>query len=104
MNDLIDGMVNAFRQSVDDDLGIGDDVADAAEYSRDVFLDNAAMLEEIAELYYEGELTEDEFEDELEDQRQTLETQLLALVVIQKAALQKAIDGALDIFRQSVRL
>jgi hypothetical protein len=104
MNDLIDQMVNAFRQSIDDgDLGIGDDVVDAVEYSRDVFLDNAAILEEIAQLYYDGELTEDEFEDELEDQRQALATQLLALVVIEKVALQKAIDGALDILRQSVR-
>ena len=103
MNNLIDDMVNAFRQSVDDGLGIGDDVTDAAEYSRDVFLDNAAVLEEITELFYDGELTEDEFEDELEDQRQTLENQLLVLVVIEKVALQKAIDSALDIFRQSVR-
>lgn len=96
MNDLIDEMVDAFCQDADDD------VVDAADYAQEVFIGNAEMLEEIAILYEDGELTKEEFEDELEDQRQTLETQLLALVVINKAALQKAIDNALNIFKKSI--
>ena len=98
MYDLIDDMVDAFSYS------IGEGAGEIAEYAYQVFSENFAMLEEIALLYANYELTEEEFEEELEDQRITLETQLLALVVIQKAVLQRAIDSALNIFRQSVGL
>jgi hypothetical protein len=98
MNDLINEMVEAFTNSVSGSAG------EIAGYAREVFNDNAEALEEIARAYADSELTKEEFEEELEDQRITLETQLLALVVIQKAALQRAIDSALDIFRRSVGL
>ncbi|MBT8123645.1 MAG: hypothetical protein KJO81_02340 [Gammaproteobacteria bacterium] len=101
MYELIDEMVGAFSQSIIDE---GEDGEDAAGYAFEAFTENAEMLEEIATLYNNFELTEEEFEEELEDQRITLETQLLALVVIQKAMLQRAIDSALNIFRQSVGL
>ena len=99
MYDFVDDMVAAFSQSIIDE---GEDAKHAAGYAYEVFADNADMLDEIAALYEEGELNEEEFNDELEDQRITLETQLLALEVIEKAMLQRAIDGALNVFRQSV--
>ena len=99
MYELINDMVDAFAQSIFDE---GEDGEDAAGYAYEVFNNNAEMLDEIAALYDDGELTEEEFNDELEDQRITLETQLLALNVMKKAMLQRAIDSALNVFRQSV--
>ena len=98
MSNLFEDMSQEFAK------GMGSEVSNAAEYSKKVFLENAEMLEEIAQMYRDGDLTKEEFEEELADQRKTLETNMLAVMVIGKVALQKAMDGALSVFKKSIGL
>ena len=75
--------------------------AEAAEYAKKVLEENKEILHEIKDLYQADELTLAEFESELNDQKESLEAQMLVGIIIGKVAMQKAMDSALDILKKT---
>jgi hypothetical protein len=51
-----------------------------------------------------GDIDDEEFESEIEREKQLLEVELLTLQIIAKASVQKAINAAMDVLKDSIRL
>lgn len=71
--------------------------------SEEFLASNKERFEMIAKLRLDGELTEDEFVDRLNDEKMMLEAQLNTLRVLAKAAVQKAVNAAFGIFEDTVK-
>lgn len=59
-------------------------------------------MNQIAFLRLSGQLTDEELQSELEDEKDTVQAQLLALKVLNKATAQKAANAALDVLYKAV--
>lgn len=73
---------------------IGEGAGDLAGFAVAALSKQAEALAELAEARASGELDEAEFEAELQREMLITETEMLAVTVIGKAALQKAIQAA----------
>lgn len=93
---ILDDMLGAMR----DELGSG--WQDLQGYALEVFNNNKASLSKLVKQYKNGDLTEDEFKSELEDEKDTLASEFAVLAVISKASAQRAINAALNVLKQAV--
>jgi hypothetical protein len=64
--------------------------------------DEKEALEEIAKARINGEIDDEDMKSQLEDEKVALEAALLACQVKAKAAAQKAVNAAVDVFRNAV--
>ncbi len=60
-------------------------------------------LKMVAEFYLKGEITMQKLESRLEDEKLILESELLALQVVSKALIQKAINAALEVLVNAIK-
>lgn len=72
------------------------------DYAKKIFDEEKQTLNQIALLRLGGQITDEEFQSELEDEKDTVRAQLLALKVLSKATAQKAANAALDVLYKSV--
>lgn len=63
---------------------------------------NEERLKMLADLLISGELTTDEFLKKMEHEKLMLEAQMNDLEVITKATVQKAVNGAFEVFYKAV--
>jgi len=68
----------------------------------EVLQDQKAALQAIAEARLSGEITAEEALRQLEDEKATFEAGLAMVSAVGKAALQRAINAALDVFWKAV--
>jgi hypothetical protein len=71
-------------------------------YAKTILQNERVALANLAELRVKGELTEEEFKSELQDEKDTVEAELLAAQVLGKAAVQKAANAAIKVFTDAV--
>ena len=91
-DEVFNDIVSAFS----DNLKEGGD--EAIGYGKKVLEERKAGLENISKIYADKFATlAKQYKSELEDEKTTLEAQLLAEQVIAKSAAQKAINAAMDL-------
>jgi hypothetical protein len=71
-------------------------------YAKQIFDEEKQTLSQIALLRLSGQITDEEFQSEIEDEKDTVRAQLLALKVLNKATAQKAANAALDVLYKAV--
>lgn len=89
------------------DAAIGavkDDLEAIPGYLLQIFENEKNAFHNIAEARLDGSITEAEFENEIEREKKVLEVELLTVSIITKAAAQKAINAAMNILKDAVRL
>ena len=71
-------------------------------YAKQIFDEEKQTLNQIALLRLSGQITDEEFQSEIEDEKDTVRAQLLALKVLNKATAQKAANAALNVLYKAV--
>ena len=71
-------------------------------YAKQIFDDEKKTLNQIALLRLSGQITDEELQSEIEDEKDTVQAQLLALKVLNKATAQKATNAALNVLYKAV--
>jgi hypothetical protein len=92
----IEDMVTAVKGIVDEDKD------KIKGYARQIFDEEKQTLSQLAFLRMSGQITDEELQSELEDEKDTVQAQLLALKVVNKATAQKAANAALNVLYKSV--
>ncbi|OUL58390.1 hypothetical protein [Pseudoalteromonas ulvae] len=82
---------------------LADDWQEASGYAQQLLIQHKEMMFELAKLRLEGELTEQELQNELIDEQETIAAELLALQVIGKASAQRAAQAAMNVLIRAVR-
>lgn len=98
ISSAIGEMAGAMQASVAEDAG------DIAQFAQRVLMNQKDSLAELAQARLDGDLDEEEFTDELKREMLVTETELLALTVMGKAAIQKAIQAATSVLLSLVKL
>ena len=93
---VVEGMLGAAGQV------LADEWPKVQSSLQSVLLQEAATLEAIATARLAGEISEEEMQGQLEDEKKTLEACLLACEVQSKMATQKAINAAMDVLTGAV--
>ena len=97
INNVINDMVSVMKNSVESDA------EDISGYAQQVLQGEKETLQELAELRLNGQITDEELKSELQDEKDTVEAQMLALVVMNKAMIQKAANAAMDVLFKAVK-
>jgi hypothetical protein len=95
---VLGDMAGAVKDVVSGDLG------KVRGYAKTIMENERASLEELAQARLAGEISEEEFNDEIEREKKVLEAELLTLEIMTKAMTQKAVNSAIDIFVKAVKL
>jgi chaperonin GroEL (HSP60 family) len=96
VNTVIDDMLTAIKGSVNKDW------KEVKTASEQFLTRDKKRLEMIATLRITGELTLEDFESRLEDQKKIIEAELNALAVIGKALAQNAANAAIEVLEKAV--
>lgn len=94
---VLGDMLDAVKDSVDADWD------DVKGYAKQVFENEKEALKALAEQRIRGELTEEELKSELDDEKDTLEAELKAIQVMNKAMAQKAANAAVDVLSNAIK-
>jgi len=62
-----------------------------------------ARLEMVIDFRVKGEITQEEFESRMSDEKSIMESELLAMKVISKAVAQKAANAAIEVLEKAVK-
>lgn len=73
-------------------------------YAEQFLQNKKSRLVLIADLRITGELNQEDFESRLEDEKLILEAELNALAVISKAIVQNAVNSAMNILENAVKI
>jgi len=95
---VLGDMVGAVRNVVSDDSG------KISGYAKRIMENEREALEELAQARLSGEISEEEFNDEIEREKKVIEAEFLMLEIMNKAMAQKAVNSAIDVFTKAVRL
>lgn len=93
---LIDGLTGAIRGSLESDL------PEIKEYAEQIVEEEKETLQLLANLRQRGEITDEEFKSELEDQKGVVKNQFLAIGAMSTAAAQKAANAAIKFLGDAV--
>ena len=83
---------------------IGEDWSKAKCYVKQILENNKEDIKEITEYYLNGELTEDEYIEELKDNMKTFENELLVLNIMKKKTIQDAVNAGIDVLIKAVKV
>lgn len=97
IDNAISQMVGAMKSS------LGADVKDISSYATQVFENQKESLAELSQALLDGDLDQQEFEQELQREKLVSETELLALQVMGKAAIQQALTAAFNVLIKLVK-
>lgn len=73
-------------------------------YAERIMANEKTALEELAQARRFEEISDEEFLDEVEREKQVVQAELLTLQIMSKAMAQKAVNAAMDIFVNAVKL
>lgn len=95
---VLQDMTTAVKDTVQEEVG------DISQYAKQIMENEKESLEELASARLSGEIDDDIFKREIERERTVVETELLTIEVMTKALSQKAVNAAIDVFIQAVKL
>jgi hypothetical protein len=95
---IIKDMKNAAVEAVKDDLDI------VPPYVKKIFDNEKDALKALAEARLAGEISDKEFQRELKREKKVLEAEMLTISIISKAIAQKAINAAINVLVDAVKL
>jgi thymidylate synthase ThyX len=93
---LIDGLTNVIHGSLESDL------PQIREYAKKIVEEEKETLQLLANLRQNGDISDEEFMSELEDQKGIVQNQLLAIGAMSTAAAQKATNAAIKFLGDTV--
>lgn len=96
----IDKVITDMSAAVKD--SVGKDWNDVKDIANQFLQNNKERLKMIAELRLNGELTQEEFESRLIDNKLVMEAELNAIAVLSKAIAQNAVNAAIDVLIKAV--
>ena len=76
---------------------------DIQSYLKEILDKEKESLKELAEARLRNEITEEEFQQELEREKKVVEAQLLTIEIMTKALAQKAVNAAMDVFIKAIK-
>ena len=97
INATLADMLSAVKDSVEDDWD------EIEGFAKTVLENEKEMLADLAEQRLRGEITEDELESELDDEKDTVEAEMQAIQVMTKAMAQKAANAAMDVMINAIK-
>jgi hypothetical protein len=83
---------------------VKDDAGKIGGYAKTIMENEKEALEELALARLAGEISEEEFNDEIDREKKVVEAELLTLEIMTEAMAQKAVNTALDIFAKAVKI
>jgi hypothetical protein len=89
-------MAAAMKKNLMEDLGNMED------YGKQILENEKESLELISQERLAGRWSEEKFNQELEREKKVLETELLTITIMTKAAAQKAINAAMAVFTNAI--
>jgi hypothetical protein len=98
INTIINNMKNAAAGAVKDEL------EDIPAYLNQIFENEKEALKNLAEARLAGEISDKEFQNELTREKKVLEAEMLTISIMTKAVAQKAINAAMNVLVDAVRL
>jgi len=98
INKVITEMKNAAVSSLKNEL------QKVPPYLKVIFENEKNALKALAEARLKGEISDKEFKNELEREKKVLEAEMLTFKIITKAAAQKAINAAINILVDAVKI
>jgi len=90
-------MVSAINDSAKEDVG------DIKEYAETIIKNEKESLKELGEARVLGEIPDDVFDREIKREKKVVETELLTIQIMTEAAVQKAVNAAIDVFITAVK-
>ena len=90
-------MANAANEAVKDDIG------EISEYAKQIVENEKQSLEELGKARIKGEIDDATFDHELEREKQVVKAELLAVKIMTEAAAQKAVNAAMETFKNAVK-
>lgn len=94
---ILKQMVAAANEAVKDDVG------EITDYAKQIVENEKESLEELARARIRGDIDDAVFDHELEREKQVVKAELLAVQIMTEAAAQKAVNAALDTFKNAVK-
>ena len=79
-----------------------EDGADIGNNLLEILNNNKESLTELVEAHATGEIDQDEFDIELEREKSILEAEMISLEIASKAAIQKAVNSAINTLTSAV--
>ena len=89
-------MTRALKGAIEDDVG------DIGEYADIIMANQKHSLQELGEALVAGDISEDEFNSELEREKRVFEAELMTVQLMTRAAAQDAVNAAIDEFVEAV--
>ena len=83
---------------------IKEDWPKAKGYLKQILDNNKESIKEITEYLINGELTFEEYQDELKSEMKTILNEMVALNVIKKKAIQDAVNAGIDVVMKAIRI
>jgi len=77
---------------------------DIGSYTKRIIENEKEAITELAQQRLNGDLTDEEFADELLDEKDTFEAEMQAIGVMTKVMAQKAANAAMDVLSTAVKL
>lgn len=93
-NDILEAMKGEIKE----------DWPKAKGYLKQIIENNKESMIEITKYYLNGELTLEEYQTELEAEMKTVQTEMLALNVMKKKAIQDAVNAAISVVMKAVKI
>ncbi len=83
---------------------VKDDLEEIPVYLRQIFEKEKEALKRLAEARITGEISESVFNHEMGREKDVLEVEMLTISIMTKAIAQKAINAALNVLTEAVRM
>jgi hypothetical protein len=97
INQVLIDMLTAIKGSVKKDGGKVKDITEQ------FFTHQKERLEELAAYHINGEITPEEFDTRLEQNKSIIEAELNAIKIVAKVVVQNATNAAIDVFNNAVK-
>lgn len=82
---------------------VRDDVGEIGDYAKQVVDNEKSSLEELARARIKGDIDEGTFDHEIDREKKVVEAEFLALQIMTASAAQKAVNAAMETFRNAVK-
>jgi len=94
---VLKDMVGAINDSAKEDVG------DIQEYAEMIIKNEKESLKELGQARILGEISDDVFDREIKREKKVVETELLTIKIMTEAAVQKAVNAAIDVFITAIK-
>lgn len=94
---VLKDMVGAINDSAKEDVG------DIKEYAETIIKNEKESLKELGQARILGEISDDVFDREIKREKKVVETELLTIKIMTEAAVQKAVNAAIDVFITAIK-